>query len=1300
MAQKIINVSTPNDNQGDELRNANIKSNDNFTELYQTKVDKVGGKGLSANDYTTADKDKLAGIPADAEKNVQSDWLVNDTNSDAFIKNKPDLISGVAWGQITGTLSDQADLQNALDALPTYDYVDSKISQTVLSGITDFAPSEDAVFTALLPKENLSNKNAVNGYAGLDGSGKIYSNQLPALAITDTYVVASQAAMLALSDAERGDLAVRTDLNKTFILKADPFSVLANWQELLTPTDTVSSVFGRTGAVVANSGDYTTALVPDTTNKRYQTDLQNTRNDATSSIQTQLDSKAPLVNANLTGAPTAPTAASGTNTTQIATTAFVQGAVSTADTNALHKSGDETFTGIKSVTNTGATNINGLSLTNTASASTQVLSVTNTGAGRGILLFNGSTGAGQVVSNNSSGTGIYTANGVNGLGYSLDNGGVGTGFYINSQTASTGDLMQFRKNGVLTSKINSDGNITTPNILTGVLDVAGTRPATASLHGAWFRGASSINESSLYNYSSTNGNYNGFLYNMYHDGTNFIQAANGNAFNLGGGYARFLGNGQNFTWGVTPTYVSGAGKDSATTITDIMTLARNGSLGAGQITANATVQTNSFVGQNNGVNTFTVNKNGAVTALNQMNIVTDGAIDPIYLDTYNDNLSVGANFNGRKYGGTRALPTSVLAGAVLTGIYGSGYDGSSIVGATGAIRVLAKENFSSTNKGTYIDISTTPVGTTTRINRGTIDDNGDFLINSTVNSGLGKLQVNGNITALSGSNAAHVVVNSQLTALDNAALHKSGDETFTGAKTAINTGNVSNVVNGLVLTNNSTNTGSQVLNVFNNDGGIGARYTNNSVGLGLYTNNLGAGEGFRVRTLSGIGQTVYTDGVGTGLQFNSATGSTGNLIEFRKNNVTTLRVDSEGMLRTSNNGATSVNGLDFTNNGTSATQVLTLTNTSTGIGQRTTNTGAGVGQFINNTNNGNGLNITNSSTGIGFFTDNTGSGTATHFNSSLSSTGDLMQFRKNGTITTKVDQNGLITTITPSAGTNNTQVATTAFVTSAVTAGSTGALLLTGNQTFSGIKTVTNTGTSQSQGLAFINTATNNGLGAGALTVFNSGGAGAASTFENQSNVGTALYVYNNGATTGTALRVDAGSGRGVAVTLDASGTGVNINSTVIATGKPLAIQRNSVDVLTVGVSGDTTAKSFIKSGATANDILMGDGSTKTDTRPYKSYVAILTQTGTAIPVASVLENSLGGTVVWSRSSAGSFTATLTGAFTLSKTYATFQFQTFSGGLDYTSGILTSLNTVNLTTLANGTLTDNANGYIEVRVYN
>lgn len=53
------------------------------------KVDKVTGKQLSTEDYTAAEKSKLAGVEAGAEVNVQSDWSQADSAADDYIKNKP-----------------------------------------------------------------------------------------------------------------------------------------------------------------------------------------------------------------------------------------------------------------------------------------------------------------------------------------------------------------------------------------------------------------------------------------------------------------------------------------------------------------------------------------------------------------------------------------------------------------------------------------------------------------------------------------------------------------------------------------------------------------------------------------------------------------------------------------------------------------------------------------------------------------------------------------------------------------------------------------------------------------------------------------------------------------------------------------------------------------------------------------------------------------------------------------------------------------------------------------------------------
>ncbi|MBS7328942.1 MAG: hypothetical protein KIG68_09410 [Oxalobacter sp.] len=88
----------------------------------------------------------------------------------------------------------------------------------------------------------------------LDSNGKLSTSVLPSLSIMDVYTVANQAAMLALT-CQKGDIAIRTDENKTYILSGDSPSTLANWKELLTPTDAVTSVNNKTGAVTLTTSD-------------------------------------------------------------------------------------------------------------------------------------------------------------------------------------------------------------------------------------------------------------------------------------------------------------------------------------------------------------------------------------------------------------------------------------------------------------------------------------------------------------------------------------------------------------------------------------------------------------------------------------------------------------------------------------------------------------------------------------------------------------------------------------------------------------------------------------------------------------------------------------------------------------------------------------------------------------------------------------------------------------------------------------------------------------------------------------
>lgn len=126
------------------------------------------------------------------------------------------------------------------------------------------------------------NTGTASGDIPLLGSGgKLASSVLPAIAITDTFVVASQAAMLALSAAETGDVAVRSDLNKSFILAGTNPATLAHWQELLTPTDAVLSVNGQTGAVALTKSDVGLSNVSNDAQLKIASNLSDLANAAT-----------------------------------------------------------------------------------------------------------------------------------------------------------------------------------------------------------------------------------------------------------------------------------------------------------------------------------------------------------------------------------------------------------------------------------------------------------------------------------------------------------------------------------------------------------------------------------------------------------------------------------------------------------------------------------------------------------------------------------------------------------------------------------------------------------------------------------------------------------------------------------------------------------------------------------------------------------------------------------------------------------------------------------------------------------
>ena len=82
--------------------------------------------------------------------------------------------------------------------------------------------------------------------------GKVPKSALPDIG-NSTQVVDSESAMLNLP-AVVGNMAIRTDIGKTFVLAEEPASVLENWVELVTTSD-VQSVNGKTGNVTLTKAD-------------------------------------------------------------------------------------------------------------------------------------------------------------------------------------------------------------------------------------------------------------------------------------------------------------------------------------------------------------------------------------------------------------------------------------------------------------------------------------------------------------------------------------------------------------------------------------------------------------------------------------------------------------------------------------------------------------------------------------------------------------------------------------------------------------------------------------------------------------------------------------------------------------------------------------------------------------------------------------------------------------------------------------------------------------------------------------
>ena len=172
---------------------ANMYTKSEVNTLLDNKVDKVTGKGLSENDYITADKNKLDGIQSGAEVNVNADW--NATSGDAEILNKPTIpdtstfalkseVATVLFKSITQTIITGKTVETSIYAIPLpmdgFDYMLKVYSQAQVSTFAGAAITHRLrVGSYASPIDGLTGANSIGLQTLIATNGVGGANQCP-----------------------------------------------------------------------------------------------------------------------------------------------------------------------------------------------------------------------------------------------------------------------------------------------------------------------------------------------------------------------------------------------------------------------------------------------------------------------------------------------------------------------------------------------------------------------------------------------------------------------------------------------------------------------------------------------------------------------------------------------------------------------------------------------------------------------------------------------------------------------------------------------------------------------------------------------------------------------------------------------------------------------------------------------------------------------------------------------------------------------------------------------------------------
>lgn len=140
---------------------------DNVSTDLANKVDKVTGKGLSTNDYTTTEQTKLSGIEAGAQVNVIEGISVNGTDI------TPDANKKIAITVITKAVNDLVNyyLKSDTYSKTEVDNIITAVKNSRFEAVTTLPTTDiETNVIYLVPKSPTQTNNAKDEYINLDGT--------------------------------------------------------------------------------------------------------------------------------------------------------------------------------------------------------------------------------------------------------------------------------------------------------------------------------------------------------------------------------------------------------------------------------------------------------------------------------------------------------------------------------------------------------------------------------------------------------------------------------------------------------------------------------------------------------------------------------------------------------------------------------------------------------------------------------------------------------------------------------------------------------------------------------------------------------------------------------------------------------------------------------------------------------------------------------------------------------------------------------------------------------------------------